>query len=254
MSLERLYVLPLGTVEVDVARFMPWEPERGERYSGPVAGFLIQTDDGMNVLVDTGLSPEHIRDPEARIQGPDVIVTMMPEDDIRYQLGLLALSPEDIDVVVVTHFDFDHCGGNRFFPDATFVVQRDQLEYARATPERCFPQDWDLPGLHYELVDGDRELMPGIELLLTPGHSPGHQSLVLRGLPHTGTVILAADAAHTHVEFEEERVDGVDDPETILASIRKLKRIRDAEHATVLLNHDAGAWSTSYRLPPEYYG
>jgi N-acyl homoserine lactone hydrolase len=253
MTPERLYVIPLGTVEVDVARFMPWEPERGERYSGPVAAFLIQTDDGTNVLVDTGLSPDHIADPEARIPGPDVLVTMTPEDDIRYQLGLLGLSPEDIDVVVVTHFDFDHCGGNRFFPDATFVVQREQLDYARETPQRCFPQDWDLPELHYEVVDGDRELMPGIGLLLTPGHAPGHQSVVLRGLSHTGTVILASDAAHTHVEFEEERVDGVDDPETILASIQKLKRIRDAEHAIVLLNHDADAWSSSYRLLPEYY-
>ena len=83
----RLYVIPLGIVEVDVAKFMPWEPERGERYSGPVAGFLIQTDDGKNVLVDTGLSPDHIEDPECRIPKPDVVVEMTPEDDIRHQLG-----------------------------------------------------------------------------------------------------------------------------------------------------------------------
>ena len=249
----RLYVIPLGTVEVDVAKFMAWEPERGERYSGPVAAFLIQTDDGKNVLVDTGLSPDHIDDPECRIPKPDVLVTMTPEDDIRHQLGLIGVKPEDIDIVVMTHFDFDHAGGNRFFPDAAFVVQREQYEYAKATPERCFALDWDLQELDYRLIEGDQELLPGIELVTTPGHAPGHQSLIVRGLPNTGTVILSSDAAHTHLEFEEERADPNNDAETILASIRKLKRIRDAENATLLLNHDADHWSTDYRLLPEYY-
>ncbi len=254
--MRRLYVIPLGTVEVDVAKFMAWEPERGERYAGPVAAFLIQTDDGKNVLVDTGLSPDHIDDPECRIPKPDVVVEMTPEDDIRHQLSLIGIKPEDIDIVVITHFDFDHAGGNRFFPDAQFVVQREQYEYAKATPERCFAQDWDLPELDYRLIDGDQELLPGIELVTTPGHAPGHQSLIVRALPSTGTVILSSDAAHSHVEFEEERRDPNQDEETIetiLASIRKLKRIRDAENATLLLNHDADHWSTDYKLLPEYY-
>jgi N-acyl homoserine lactone hydrolase len=233
---------------------MPWEPELGDRYAGPVAAFLIRLDDGTNVLVDTGISPDHIADPEARIPGPDVVVTMTPADDIRHQLGLLGLRPSDIDFVVTTHFDFDHCGGNRFFPAATFVVQREQYDYAKAHPERCFPEDWDREELSYRLVDGDLELLPGIELVTTPGHAPGHQSLVIRGLPDTGTVIIASDAAHTHVEFEEERVDGTPDPETIRASIRKLKAIRDAEGATVLLCHDAAAWGSTYRLLPDFYG
>ena len=249
----RLYVIPLGIVEVDVGKFMPWEPERGERYSGPVAAFLIQTDDGKNVLVDTGLSPDHIADPECRIPKPDVVVEMRPEDDIRHQLALIGVEPEDVDTVVITHFDFDHAGGNRFFPDAQFVVQREQYEYAKATPGRCFAQDWDLPELDYRLLDGDHELLLGVELVVTPGHAPGHQSVIVRGLENTGTVILTSDAAHTHVEFEEERVDGTPDPETILASIRKLKRIRDAENATLLLNHDADHWSTDYKLLPDFY-
>jgi N-acyl homoserine lactone hydrolase len=181
---------------------------------------------------------------------------MTPEDDIRHQLSLIGLEPEDIDIVVITHFDFDHAGGNRFFPGAQFVVQREQYEYAKASPQRCFAQDWDLPELDYRLIDGDQELLPGIELVRTPGHAPGHQSVIVRGLPNTGTVILSSDAAHSHVEFEEERRDPNQDEatiETMLASIRKLKRIRDAENATLLLNHDAEHWSTDYKLLPDCY-
>ncbi len=254
--MKRLYVIPLGIVEVDVSKFMAWEPERGERYAGPVAAFLIQTDDGKNVLVDTGLSPDHIEDPECRIPQPDVVVAMTPEDDIRHQLGLIGVKPEDVDIVVITHFDFDHAGGNRFFPGAEFVVQREQYEYAKATPQRCFGQDWNVPELHYRLLEGDHELLPGITLVTTPGHAPGHQSVIVRGLPKTGTVILSSDAAHSHIEFEEERRDPTQDSETadtMIASIRKLKRVRDAEGATLLLNHDADHWSTDYRLLPEYY-
>jgi N-acyl homoserine lactone hydrolase len=249
----RLYVLPLGTVEVDVQKFMAWEPDRGERYSGPATGFLIQTDDGVNVLVDTGLSPEHVENPEARSKQPDVVVTMRPEDDVRHRLKELGLSPEDVHYVIQTHLDFDHCGGNQFFPNAIFVLQREHYEYARAHPERCPPQDWDIPELHYRLIDGDQELLPGIELVTTPGHAPGHQSVILRRLQNTGTVILSADAAHTHREFEEELVAGTPEDADLIASIRKLKLIRDAENAVLITCHDVDAWNDEYRISPDYY-
>src|SRR5436305_1119280 len=85
--------LASGSVEVDVATFMPWEPERGDRYSGPAAAFLVQTDDGTNILVDTGLAPEHLENPEARVPQPLVVVTMRPEDDIRNRLAEIGLAP-----------------------------------------------------------------------------------------------------------------------------------------------------------------
>jgi N-acyl homoserine lactone hydrolase len=248
----RLYVLPLGTVEVDVAKFMAWEPFRGKRYSGPASGFLIQAEDGTNVLVDTGLSPEHIENPEARVPQPDVVVTMTAEDDVRNRLAEIGVQPEDVPIVVQTHFDFDHCGGNRFFPHATFVVQREHYEYAKQHPERFPPQDWDLPELTYRLVDGDVELMPGIQLVATPGHAPAHQSVVLRGFER-GTIILTADASHTHREFEEELVAGTPEDADLLASIRKLKAIRDAEGAAIITCHDVDAWEKEYRISPLHY-
>jgi N-acyl homoserine lactone hydrolase len=249
----RVYVLPLGEVEVDVATFMSWEPDRGERYVGPAAGFLIQTDAGENVLVDTGMSPEHIENPEARVPQPDMVVTMRPEDDVRARLREVGVDPSEVSLVIQTHLDFDHCGGNRFFAHAPFVVQREHYQYAKAHPERFPRQDWDLPELKYRLIDGDQEILPGIELVTTPGHAPGHQSVIVRGLANTGTLILSADAAHTHREFEEELLPGTAADDDLLASIRKLKRIRNAESATLVTCHDADAWRDEYRISPEYY-
>ncbi len=249
----RLYLLDYGDVEVDVQKFMAWEPDRGERYKAQAAGFLIQTDDGKNILVDTGLAPEHMEDPECRFPAGDLTVTMTPEDDVRSRLAEIGLRPDDVDIVVQTHFDFDHCGGNRHFPNATFVVQREQYEYAKENPGRCPPVDWDRSELSYRLIDGEQELVPGVELLVTPGHAPGHMSVILRGLKNTGTVILSADAAHTHREFEEELLGGSPDDEQILASMQRLKKIRDAEDATLIVCHDVDAWNGWYKISPDYY-
>jgi N-acyl homoserine lactone hydrolase len=249
----RVYVLPVGIVDVDVQTLMRWEPDRGERYEGPAAAFLIQTDDARNILVDSGLAPEHLEDSQCRVSEPLCVVNMKPEDDIRHRLREIGLRPEDVDTVVVTHLDFDHCGGHRHFPHARFVVQKEHYEHAKRHPERFPPQDWDRPELRYEQIEGEREIAPGVTLVPTPGHAPGHQSVILRGLANTGTVILSADAAHTHREFEEELLGGYPEDEQMLASMRKLKRIRDAEDATLLVCHDVDAWNGWYRISPQYY-
>src|SRR5262249_39443094 len=162
------------------------------------------TADGGNVLVDTGLAPEHLYDPEARVPRPDLVGAMRPEDHILRPLERIGVRQGDLQYVVKTHPDFGHWGGNKVFPPERLFVQREQYEYAQKNPERCPPEDWDLDALGYDLLDGDRDLFPGVRVVTTPGHAPGHQSVVVR-LPRTGTVIVAADAAFTHVMFEEER-------------------------------------------------
>ena len=246
-AVRRVYVLRLGVVEIDVAQLMPMEPERGERYTGPVTAFLI-SDDNRHILVDTGLSPDHIDDPTARIQPPLMTVQMRPEDHIVHQLGQIGITPTDIDAVINTHFHFDHCGGNSLFDHAPFYVQRSHYDWS-ANEDVPWRRDWDVAGLDYHLVDGDQRLFDGVEVVETPGHVPGHQSVVV-SLEHTGTAILAGDAAQTHIMFEEERTVGMQDPEAGLVSIQKLKAIRDATGAQVLVCHDI---DNAYRELPEYY-
>jgi len=105
--------------------------------------------------------------------------------------------------VVNSHLHFDHAGNNRAFPKATFIVQADHLAHARGRPN--FPAIyWDDPSLTYLPTVGAAQIAKGIAVVPTPGHAPGHQSLVV-DLRETGRVILCGDAAGPFVVSTSER-------------------------------------------------
>lgn len=248
--MTELYVLPGGWAEIDVATYLPMEPERGPVYTGPIASYLVV---GSTVtLVDTGIAIEHVEDPWSRTGGEEMTVRMREQDGIVARLAQLGLHPDDVDMVITTHFDCDHCGGHRYFPRARHVVQREQWAFARDNPDRCPPQDWATCGIEYELIDGDTDLLPWLGVVATPGHVPGHQSVVV-DLPESGSVILAGDAVLTTTMLERELTQGALDPTAALASIRRLKRLRAERDARIIIGHDATAWRTEYRVAPHAY-
>ncbi|HEX8037326.1 MAG TPA: N-acyl homoserine lactonase family protein, partial [Ktedonobacterales bacterium] len=113
---------------------------------------------------------------------------------------------------------------------------------------------WDHPTLHYRLVDGDTELLPGVTLIETSGHAPGPQSVLVR-LPQTGPVLLAADAVVMQRLFTPDRhAWPIDDDEAQLrASTQKLRDLVDREHAAlVVFGHDGQQWQT-LKKAPDYY-
>ena len=235
----RLYLFELGRV----------------RTGEPILGYLVQTGEKRNVLIDTGYKPgtfgEDDMDKTAFLQAlPDQLVT--------HHLMKLGLSPEDIDYVVVTHLDPDHGGFTGSFPRAELVIQRRHLDLARSTDAprfRLTRPAWGAPGLRYKELDGDAEILPGIQLIETSGHVTGHQSVLLR-LPRTGVVLLPIDAvAREHLSVPpEERVAGpFDENEAELRqSTRKLIDLVAREHAFVIFAHDAEQWQT-LRHSPDYY-
>jgi N-acyl homoserine lactone hydrolase len=146
----------------------------------PVPGALIVTDDGTNVLVDAGMPARYIGSCELVPHKANRMRAVMEErHTARHQLALVGLRSEDIDCVMATHFDWDHAGANADFPAATFFVERNHLEAARADPDRFWPELWDIPGLRYNVLDGDAEPVPGIRVLVTGGHVPGHLCLLV---------------------------------------------------------------------------
>ena len=176
---------------------------------------------------------------------------MTPEDDVQNRLYELGLTAGNIDVLVSTHFHFDHAGNHGDFGASRIVVQREAHEYALANPGR-FPEDiWNLPHLRYEYIEGDYELAPGVTLLESSGHVPGHMSVLVR-LPNTGPVLLAIDAIYTRETLERDIWKGYHDPERAHRSGHRLAEIAEREGALLVFGHDPAQWAT-FRLSPEYY-
>lgn len=240
MSLE-LTIFRTGGVRIVRSAFAPWleGSARDEMVDCPVWSALLRTPEG-TIVFDTGLHPVHVTRPEATFGRSDTMtITMTAEDAIVSRLAALGVKPEDVAIVVNSHLHFDHAGNNRAFPNATFVVQAEHLTFAKGKPN--FPAVyWDDPALRYLPTNGRASVAAGIEVVPTPGHAPGHQSLVV-DLPETGRVVLCGDAAFTRANLERGEIPGQDPAagKESLALIRSLVR-DDLERA--FPSHDPTAF------------
>lgn len=166
------------------------------------------------IVWDTGIN-HAVADPERRSDywGPGIYEAFgaqafTRDHAIDRQLDRLGITPSDVNYVIYSHLHLDHAGGMEYFPNATHIAQRDELNYA------LFPDPWTVPVYcqndfgtirqqTWMLLDGDCDLFEDgtFKLMRTPGHGPGHQSLLV-DLPNRGRVILGADVAHQRDQFE----------------------------------------------------
>jgi N-acyl homoserine lactone hydrolase len=221
---------------------MPLEIERlhlasltapGSEGETPVHGFVVRWDGGA-VLVDTGVGgPE-------RLLNDWRVVNVSAAD----ALARLDMTPADISLVINTHLHFDHCGQNAVFRHAPVYVQRAELDRARVDSK--WLTDWfDFMDARFELLDGDAEIVPGLTVLTTPGHTSGHQSVVVQTA--AGEEILIGDAAYTPTEYRAVPGDDLPegqarDPEAWWASLDRVKeaapeRVHFCHHTDVLGPH-----------------
>jgi N-acyl homoserine lactone hydrolase len=214
----------------------------------PVWSALIRTPEG-NVLFDTGLHPVHVERPDATFGPGSLKVVMAKEDAVVARLASLGVRPDDVSVVVNSHLHFDHAGNNGAFPHATFIVQGEHLAFAKGKPN--FPGIyWDIPELTYMPVVGRTRVARGLEVVPTPGHAPGHQSLVV-DLPETGRVVLCGDAAFTRENFDRGEIRAPDE-EAAKDSLALIRSLVDDDLDRVFTSHDAASW-TRWRHGPETY-
>ncbi len=231
---RRLYLMQVGSIaEMNI----------------PFVCYLVQTGDGTNVLIDSGLPVD--------VQPPPGMPMPSREKDVLEQLAQLGLQASDIDLLLCTHFDGDHSGFHAAFTNAELIVQREHYELARSGHPRfaMTRSQWDHPALRYRLVDGDTQVLPGLDLIATSGHVPGHQSVLVR-LPETGPVLLTADAVPVQRAFTVEREQGPMDMdlEALRASTRKLLDLVEREHvALTIFGHDGDQWQNENRKLPEFY-
>jgi N-acyl homoserine lactone hydrolase len=161
----------------------------------PVHGFVV-THSGGAVLVDTGVGG-----PQEALDDWRVVNRSVAD-----ALAELDMTPADIGLVINTHLHFDHCGQNAVFRHAPHYVQRAELSRAeRENPELC---GWfDFMNARWELLDGDAEVLPGLEVVATPGHTEGHQCVVVRGDDATFDLLIG-DAAYTPWLYADADVAG----------------------------------------------
>jgi N-acyl homoserine lactone hydrolase len=243
----KLFLMRVGMVH------LPGEHEKHI----PVPAYLIETDTSGYILVDTGLSPRMM----GEYQGPGNrrITHMVGEGDaVAQQLGLLGLGPQDIRYVICSHFDPDHAGHLADFAGAEIVVQRRLYQAAVRGEVPRFEvtrEQWDATGLHFLLVDGDTQLVPGVRLVESSGHVPGHQSVLVR-LPRMGPVLLAIDALPFQADSDPETrsIDPFDlDEEQVRKSMRKLQALERSEGVVLTVyGHDAQQWQM-LKLLPDFY-
>lgn len=220
----------------------------------PVPGYLVQTDDGQNVLIDTGVSRQLIG---AYGRSPNVGIRMEEDDYVVNQLGRIGVAPEDVGYLVCTHYDGDHAGNHDAFPSAELVVQRAHHDAAVSGLQRLqgTREQWDHPAHRFRFVDGDAELLPGIELIETSGHVPGHQAVLVR-LPESGPVLLAIDAITHSSQFDPDtrEITQFDlEEEGVRASTRKLVELAEREGVKlIVLGHDPEQWRSLKKLPDFY--
>jgi N-acyl homoserine lactone hydrolase len=237
---KKLYLFQLSATTVPIA------PDRSIEMILPC--YLVQTSDNRNILIDTGMAPDFPK--------PAGFPPSREECTVLDQLARLNLRPSDINTVICTHFDVDHIGYNEHFADAEFVVQREHFAIARDGHPRFASAraHWDRPNLRWNLLDGDTEFLPGLILLETSGHVPGHQSVLVR-LPHSGNILLAIDAIMMQSQFMPDRKPGPKDDDgekTRASTLKLLKLVKEEEVALTVFGHDGNQWATLKRGPAFY--
>lgn len=209
------------------------DPERPVRVPVPV--YLIETDTE-RILIDTGLHPAAVADANAHYGEPNTLSLFAPEQEqsIAEQIDLATVTK-----VVLTHLHFDHAGALSLLATSVpLVIQRREWDagHDAAAVRRNFFLPLDYAGSEREvlLVDGDHDLLGdgSIELLLTPGHTPGHQSV------RAGDVVIGADVVHFASGLDDHRFPAFgDDLEAQGRSAERLRELRDSG-LTVRPGHD----------------
>lgn len=240
-----------GAVDIVRSAFTPWVEgvARDEKVRAPVWSALLRTPEG-NILFDTGLHPVHVARPEATFgPNPSMTIVMEAQDGVVARLASVGVKPDDIAIVVNSHLHFDHAGNNGAFPKATFIVQGDHLAYAKGRPN--FPGIyWDIPELTYVPAAGRAKVAKGIEVVPTPGHAPGHQSLVV-DLAETGRVVLTGDAAFTRENLRRGEIPAIDQ-DAAKKSLALISSLVNGDLERVFTSHDAEAWA-AWRHAPQTY-
>ncbi|MCH6560190.1 MBL fold metallo-hydrolase [candidate division KSB1 bacterium] len=249
-----LFVLSDGKFKLDggamfgVVPKVLWEktnpPNEMNRIEMGLNSLLIKTNDDI-VLVDTGIGENY----------DEKFFEMFEIDkstSLLKSLNSISLKPDDITKVVLTHLHFDHCGGNcskdesgelkPTFPNATYYFQQDEFEYAKKPDPRSrgsyLAQNWQAieESDQLQLISGNQEIVPGVEVFTTGGHTQNHQ--IVKVHSDGKTACFLADLVPTDSHLKTAYVMGYDlYPKTTMEMKEKVLKQALQENWLLIFEH-----------------
>lgn len=171
------------------------------------------------------------------------------------QLQALGLKPDDIGRVAISHFHLDHVGNLGLFTRSNILLQRNELDAALADPPAFVPASAMLrltrPGI--TVLDGDTDVFGDgtVTLLATPGHTPGHQSLMVK-LKNTGPVILNGDLYHYRAELVLNKLPPHEIGKGTAESRERVEALASLEKAQIWIAHDLAGYISAKKAPAYY--
>ena len=247
-GVEKLYVLNCGEgVAGDISRWSPGVNE-GKSMDFVDNCYLIKHAQGW-FLWDTGISDAVAAMPNGLAPSDPKAVFWRRPKTLAAQLDQLGVTPADIKAMAVSHTHPDHIGNVEMFPATMLYVQKAEYEWPAANNEPRFK-----PAHPVTKLEGDRDVFGdgSVTILSTPGHTPGHQSLLVK-LPHTGAVVLSGDAVHFKSNWDNRGVPAPNfSKEQTLASMQKISDALAKEKAQLWINHDK-AQRDGLKMSPEFY-
>ncbi len=242
-GIERLYVLYCGDIALDnAASFTPGATGPGAL---SVSCYLIKHRRGW-LLWDTGLPDAIVSMPNGQKSGAGVWTS---RKTLASQLAELGLKPSDISYLALSHSHGDHVGNVGLFGQATLVVQKAEYDWPLPDGKPRFD-----PAQKVIEAAGDHDVFGdgSVVLISTPGHSPGHQCLLVR-LPNTGALLLSGDAVHTRANWDSHRVPerNFNVPQS-LASLDRMAAVLKENNAQLWIGHETSEVPLRKYAPASY--
>jgi len=247
-GVERLYVLDCGeNIGKDQSRWSPGD-NAGKAIEFSDNCYLIRHDRGL-LLWDTGIPDSVAAMPDGMVVANGAI-TYRRAKTLAAQLEQIGIKPADVTYVAVSHTHGDHVGNVALFPTSTVLIQGAEYDWAMAGPAKpAFVATQKI-----EKLTGDRDVFGDgtVKIVATPGHTPGHQSLLLQ-LPKTGWLLLSGDAVHFQDNWTHKRVPSMNfNRGQTLASLKRIESLLEERKAQLWINHDKPQ-SATLRYAPAFY-
>jgi glyoxylase-like metal-dependent hydrolase (beta-lactamase superfamily II) len=247
-GVEKLYILNCGEGTAgDVSLWSPGVNE-GKSIDFVDSCYLIKHSSGW-FLWDTGI-------PDAVATMPDGLKPANPRSTtwkrpktLAAQLEEIGVKPDDLKGMAVSHTHPDHIGNVEMFPNTMLYVQKAEYSWPGADNKPRFKPEHPVT-----LLEGDKDVFGdgSVTILSTPGHTPGHQSLLVK-LPKTGAVILTGDAVHFRDNYENRRVPSMNySADETVASMQRFAELQKKDNAQLWINHDKVQRDT-LKMAPEFY-